>query len=201
MENSSDKVIIPTNYYIVTINIDNNNKKSQEICKNLGKEFLTTNVLEERPIITYIYQNSLLMLFSCIDDNLQHNMNGSHQNICSLFVCKFCNNSCKSVRCNIIEFQQRSDIFTYLMWKIHKNMHDYIRIITNNSISVEDTPLQELVNILFNEYNIDWDDIPAEEKYGKFLRLKRKNKKLMMIGMSELFDAQNKKKYMNYLFN
>ncbi len=203
MEENSNKFIESGCYYIVNIRVSSDKEKN-EAYKEWAKTLLTTKTEKERPIVVYTHANEISLLFSCVSDNDFHYLKGSHQDICSYYACYFCKLSQSyNIKCNIVEFRQRSDIFGYLMWKIHQNTKKCINNVCKKLVSskeLEDKPLEELKTIM-TSYDIDWDQITDEEKYGKFQRLRRKKKKLLILSLSEPFNAQDTKKYMSYLFS
>jgi hypothetical protein len=199
LEFQSDKFIPSEKYYIIKIHIF----AEYDIIKNLGKIFLARNP-QHTPLTSYVFQNELCLIFSRMQEDQSHYLNGSQQKIISEYI-SYVSTEVQSSNChaNIIEFESQTQVVFYLMWKVYTNFQLCAYEISNKNISMEDInsfTQTELIEKLEN-IGINWEeDISNERKYGIFLKLKKDKNSYVISTLSEYIDARNSKKYVNYIF-
>nr|QBK86651.1 MAG: hypothetical protein LCMAC102_04470 [Marseillevirus LCMAC102] len=201
LEEQCDRYISYEKYYVINIEIIQGDISSEEIQK-WSKTFLTSN--RNRPIAVYIYQLTISLIFSCLEENESHYLQGSHQNIISDYTSIVTNmiQTESNVKCNIVEFDTQTQIFTYFLWKVYCNSRNCINKISPNNIKltyIKSLTLSELINML-KDLGIDYSNLPSMERYGIFFKLKRKKNKIVVVSLSEEFDARDTRKYTNFIF-
>ena len=73
---------------------------------------------------------------------------------------------------------------------------------SRNGISAADIrnrTQQELLRKL-REVGVDWSSLSRSEKYGVFYKLKKRRGRVVIVSISEAFDARNTKKYSVFVF-
>jgi tRNA(His) 5'-end guanylyltransferase len=209
-EEMSDKKIPLSSYYLVIINIfqDNisSNSNLSEVQKDTyiqnGKELLKQTKKDQinLPIIAYIYSNQIYILYSCLE-NGSHNFNGSQQQICSYFTSIFTLKYKCFVSTKIVEFDSKIKISAYFKYRMFENTKETIRKLSKGTITeknIKNLTLDELIQILKNTYHINWSEIKDCEKYGIFY--KYENKKF--VSKSGIIDFNNNLgQYNEYFFD
>lgn len=203
IEKESDKFISPDKYYIIYLRFPNETKDlSLDITKKLGKIFLNHNP-NHQPLANYVFEDELYLIFSPLQDASIYYLGGSYQKLLSEHVSYFSNYlKCGNVKCAIIEFASQIQIITYFTLRIYVNSRRFILGLLNDKLSEDDISsrtLSELTEELKN-YNQDWENIPNENKFGIFLKLKNSGNKIVISTLSECFDARNNQRYINYIF-
>lgn len=198
LEYQSDKIISPEKYYIIKIYTP----ADFNTMKNMGKIFLARNTLHV-PLVTYVFQNEICLIFSCMNEDQTHYLNGSQQKIISEYSSYVSVElGCPDCIVNIIEFESQTQVVSYLIWKTYTNSQLCAYNISNKSITMEDINLYTQTEMIekLGDLGINWEDISSEEKYGIFLKLKKEKNTYMISTLSEYLDARNSKKYINYIF-
>ncbi len=201
LEEQSDHYISYEKYYVINIEIIQGNISPEKVQK-WSKIFLTKNL--NRPIVVYVYQLTISLIFSCLEENESHYLGGSHQNIISEYTSVVANMipNESNIKCNIVEFDTQTQIFTYFLWKVYCNSRNCINKILPNNISlnyIKSLTLEESITML-KDLGIDWSNLPNTERYGTFYKLKKKKNKIVVISLSEKFDARDSRKYTNFIF-
>lgn len=194
LQQQSDKYIPKDKYYVVSI----------EFTEDLELKDITQKLLiqDYQPSATYTFGRNISVVYSSVDENEEHYLNGSHHDIISAYCSELCKKSKSSVRCNIVEFETRMQVVSYFIWKIHNNSMLCLSSKSKKKISITDTKnktLSELTHIL-QELGIIWDDISKEERYGLFYKLKKRKNGSIVVALSEAPDAREIKKFSTFIF-
>ena len=202
LERESDKYIPYDMYYIVKIIGDT---VDSGVVEKWGKNFLTKNVIHQ-PLISYIFQTKISMeiflVYSCLEEGEKHYLQGSHSKIISQYVSLLSQELGVDIRVSIIEFETRTQVLMYFSYLVHQNSQTAMIIASRNGISAADIrnhTQQELLGKL-RDIEVDWSSLPGPEKYGMFYKLKKRQGKVVIASMSEVFDARNTKKYSVFIF-
>ena len=207
LEKESDKCIPFDKFYIIKMKIEFG-KYDFEDLKVWSKKLLTENS-DHQPNAVYIYNSGVCLVYSSLKEG-EHFLSGSHQFICSHYVSLFNNflfKVCKDdqkivVVCKIIHFNTQTQAISYISNEIYSNTQSILMKYSKGSITQRDIlhkTFEELVHIL-KKKGIVWEDISKEERFGICFNLKRKRDKLMVVSLSENFDARENKKHLNFIF-
>jgi hypothetical protein len=205
IESNSDYCIPYNKYYILNLVIKSSTKNSSKDNKSnlhiLAKKYLSRN-LDHQPLVVYIFKNNISLIFSCSEENKQHYKNGSHHKIISEYVSIMSRDLKTDVYGSIVELETRTSVATYLIWKVHSNSLKYIIDSSNGTISTIDTTNKTLSELKEDLQNIDiiLDDVPSQDKYGIFYKLKKKKTEVVIDFLSEFLDSRDIKKYINFIF-
>ena len=196
-EINSDKKIEKCFYYIIHLYIQNITKESKPLTEII--KFFLNERPNHVPIIGYLYNKDIYLLFSSVEENKEHYKNGSHQAICSEYTSLLSVEYGCMINCSIIEFENRIQIITYFQCKIHENTKQTIIKLSKNTITKKDIQsftLQELIKILKDKCKIEWDTISLSKKFGTFYKYEKDKLKLL----SESIDIRNIDKYQKFFF-
>lgn len=213
IEENSDSFIPYDHYYIIKVDIisEDHSKVFHNLVKEISLKSLSDNV-RHLPLLVYVFNNTVYILYSCLSEGQTHFLKGSHQSLCSEYCSYFFNNitngiGCTSVvdfkiKCNIIQLSTQTKVFVYFSWIVYQNSLNCMRSI-DKLISERDTnsfPMVELIERM-KKNGIDWEEIDNNERYGTFYKLERKKGgKLAIDSLSESLDAREEKRYINYMF-
>jgi len=198
IENNSSKFIPKDNYYIVKIRIDE--QKNNEM-KNLAELMLYSS---PQPICVYYTCSEVDLVFSCVEEDEVHQFEGSHHRIVSHYAKEFARESKKSniVDINIVELNSQTQVITYLGWVVFQTSQNAMQKLSDGKITdklVHFRTEKELQDILTQE-GVDWDKVSSFEKYGTFIRLRKKKDNVYITELSEQFDAREYKRYTSFIF-
>ncbi len=199
LKHKSNKFISSEKYYVIHIQLPNTPRES---VNKWGRECILD--ADNQPLFVYVCNNEIYLFFSCLSEG-DHFMKGGHQEICSMYSSKLTNKICQInklssseyVFCNLIEFETRNEVFTYILWKNAKSSFQILA-------SLLKIPIAEVYKKTFDEslsqIKTPWDDIPKSERYGTIYKLKKKKGKVILSSFSKLIDARKKEEYMAYFF-
>lgn len=198
IENQSDKYIQSTNYYILSISYS----EDTEIDIKSKAEELLKSVLNQ-PLCVYYFDKTLLLIFSCQEENESHYLNGSYTLIISYYSTTLSLDIGNNVICKIIEFETRNKLLSYICWKVRWNYTLLLETKSNYEISQKDIynyTLKEICDSL-KDIGFDVDKCNEEEKYGVLIKLNYDDKgNIIVESISENIDFLNFKKYYNFIF-
>lgn len=194
-EQSSDKIIPSDCYYIIKV-IFKNEMEFQDL-----KLFLKTESSRQYdltyPLSVCMIQNIFYIIFSSLE-NGNHWNKGSHHQICSDIVSRFCMEYKTNVKCSIIELDTRIKVLVYFQTKIYECARtkalDELSKTKKSKKNLYDLTLVEIVDQLEN-----WDEIESFDKFGIFYK-SLKQKKTKYSFMSEMINCDNIEKFRKYLF-
>ena len=198
IENQSDKYISPTNYYILSISYSedtdiNIRTKAEELLKSRMNQ----------PLCVYYFHKTLLLIFSCQEENESHYLNGSYTLIISYYSTTLSLNVNNNVICKIIEFETRNKLLSYICWKVRWNYTLLLESKSEYEINQKDIynyTLKEICDYL-KDLGFDINDCDEEEKYGVLIKLVYDDKGDIVIeSISEEIDYLKFKKYYNFIF-
>lgn len=191
LEISSDKFVESSSCYIIKVKLENNNKP-YELCK----EFLVKRI-EEMPSCGYVYDDTIYLLFSQAEKN--HMFDGSHHRLCSHFCSRACIFSSGHVVVSLIELATRQAVLAYFQSKTFENTVNSIQVLSKGKITQKEATsltMTECVNLFEERTKEKWGDIASSERHGIFI----KYTDCKFIKMSEIVDARNMDRYLNYIF-
>jgi hypothetical protein len=208
LEEGSDSYIPYDKYYVIRIAVLNreNFGEGDQALHVITQELLSANP-NHQPLVTYVHDNEVFLLFSCLSEGEKHYRNGSHQLLCS----EYCNYFYKALpyeptsvtTCRIIVISSQTKVFAYFSWIVYQRTLATIVSLSKKQIKEKDTssfPITELVEKLESKCNVKWSKVSSSDKFGTFYKLKKKKSKLYISSMSEAFDAREDRKYITYLF-
>ncbi len=202
-ESENIKKIPPNKYYIIYIYITttiSNSINSQDY-----KEFIESQLSSiDKPISVYYSINKILLIYSAIDEQESHQLNGDIELIISKYVFNFAKNMDKisNISAKIIQFSTQIEIFAYLSWIIDQTKQETMLRISSGMITSKELHFRtdnELINILKTQ-GVLWEPYDEFEKYGILMKLVRKKNNMIIIKMSEPFDSRENKKYLKFIF-
>lgn len=199
-EENSDRRIVSDMYYIIFIELSDEQKNTSDTSSVVKTWLATRN--EHRALAAYVYKNELYLLFSSVEGK-EHYLKGSHQALCSEYASiatlQF---GCK-VSVRIIEIESRTRILVYFQTKIFENTKKSVICLSKNSITkkeVSQLTLGEVVQILQERSSVIWDKISPTERFGIFYKYSIESGKEKFITMSEMINIQDMDKYTSYFF-
>jgi len=203
-EKNSDRKIAPDMYYIVCIELcKQTSTPSSSSSTNMVKNLLRTRK-DHFALVGYVYDKEIYLLFSSVGEG-NHYLEGSHQAICSEYA------SMASIefgcRCvvKIIELESRTMVLVYFQTKLFENAKRSAHLLSKNTISKKEIgqfTFGEIIQALQSRASIEWDKIPAAERFGVFYKYALgNNNKEKFIVLSELVNVQEKDKYISYFFD
>jgi len=198
IENQSDKYISSTNYYILSISYS---EDTDVDIRSKAEELLKSKM--NQPLCVYYFHKTLLLIFSCQEENETHYLNGSYTLIISYYSTTLSLDVNNNVICKIIEFETRNKLLAYVCWKVRWNYTLLLELKSNYEISQKDVnnyTLKEICEYL-KETGFDIDDCTEEEKYGVLIKLSYDdNGDIIVESISEEIDYLKFKKYYNFIF-
>jgi len=219
LEKESDRYILFNDYYILILNIGEifykksptksekrsplKSESSRPLnVHDLAKKLLSRNTFHQ-PLATYVFGNSIFLVYSCVDEEQTHYKDGSHHKIISEYVSMLSIELKRTISGSIVELDTRTSVSTYFAWKIHSNSLEFMVEVSKGQISLNDTKTKTMgeLTIILQDNDVDWNSASlAPEKYGVFYKLKKKKGKVVIVDLSELFDSRDMKKYTNFIF-
>lgn len=192
-EEQSDRYIPGDKYYVINITCD-----TKDSLRKISQTLLTH---ELQPLVSYLFGSSISLVYSSVGDGQAHNLSGSHHKIISVFCSEITLELGCSVRCSIVEFDSRTQVTSYFLWKVHNNSMLCLISKSKKKISVSDTKNKTFTELLetLNSNGVVWQNIPKEDRYGTFFKLRRK-KTVTVVTFSEASDAREMKKYSSFIF-
>lgn len=195
LEKQSDRTIKNEKYYIIFLRFAEGTEGLVNIAKDLLRD--KTN----QPFVIYLYDNEIMLLFSC-RENQEHFLHGSYQALISYYTLLGYKKSGTDLNVKIIEMDTRTQIYTYISWKIYTNSLSTIAKLSNilTTKDVNNKTQQELLDTLKTE-DIIWHDVPKHDKYGTLYKLQTKKNKLVILSLSDAFNVKDEQKYKEFIFN
>ncbi len=176
MEITSDACIPQENHYIILIRPTDLTKMGQ-LQKLASKELLQgkNQFNTTKPLITYYYDGKVTVAYSC-SNNKPHHLNGSYCKLLSTWCSTLAIIFQCTVNCNIVQFETRTRLLTYLMHQAYENLSNTFIILGRGLISSADVSSLTEVEIKDKLKNIgvDWKGIPLKDKYGVFYKVGNK---------------------------
>lgn len=216
-EIDSDRKINAETYYIVHLKISNGDgedksedismfETSLEIVKNYIRK---TYEGDENPLVAYVHENSVYLLFSSVESGTEHFRHGSHHRICSFFASSVSRSTDVDVDCSIVEFDSRTKILVYFQMKIYENTRRKAMELVNpkDSPGVSSSPdmseisIGEILETMSQPAQKKWAKLKQPDKHGSFYKYKKQDGKHKLVALSELIDLRQTGKYMDYFFN
>lgn len=184
LENMTDYTISSDSYFIV--NIEGTLMSPEDIIKD---ELYTPNSI-------YAHRSGLSLIYSCVEEDKQHPLNGSLTELVGYFTREYGN-----VKVRIVELDTRIKVLTYLSWKIQDVYHRKMMMICPR---ITETKARTLTNVelcrILNEESIQWDEIADDDKYGTLYSPWIDGQKLKFTKVSEFIDVRERKKYLSLIF-
>ena len=198
IEQESDRYIPPHKYYILILTISDT--KSLNL-REIAKKMLVKNI-SHQPLSAYVFENDIFLVYSCVDNEQNHYNGGSHHKIISEYVSGLTLQLKTKIEGKILEFDSKTSVITYFIWKIHSNSLKFMVDVSNDKISSGDTKTKTLgeLTLSLQDLGIDWDNLDPVDKYGVSYKLKKKKGKIIVCQLSEFFDSRDMKKYLNFIF-
>lgn len=192
LERNSDRLIPRSCYYAVLIMGD----VELKTLRLWGRTFLSKN-RANLPLFTYTTMGCLTLLFPQAEDS--HYLGGGHHSIISSYVTAVLSLSPSiNVRCSIVEFASKTQVFTYFTYKVWCSLKAFysqylsssqVRSLTNGEMTKE-----------LKKQGVDADAVHNSDKYGIFYRLIAEGDKIKVASMYEAIDARNGAKYLSFMF-
>jgi hypothetical protein len=202
LEEQSDRCIPSDHYYIICLCVEEPREGTEDLLERWSQDILTLNP-EHRPLVSYHFQNTVCTMYSCLEEDQTHYLEGRQSSLISEYVSLLSRFVKSRVRCHIIEFEYRTQVISYFLWKIHTNSKECLRSQSDGTISAQDIQNKtfgELTSKLQEETEVKWSDIPKSSRYGTFYKLKKKKGNVFISSLSEVFDARDVKKYTSFVF-
>src|SRR5690348_1229711 len=130
-EEQSDRYIPGDKYYVVNIICT-----TKDSLRKFSQTLLTHDL---QPLVSYLFGNSISLVYSSVGENQTHNLNGSHHKIISMFCSEITLNLKCPVKCSIVEFDTRTQVTSYFLWKVHNNSMTCLISKSKKKISAPDT--------------------------------------------------------------
>ena len=200
-ETQSNKFIQKKNYYAIWLNVINFKCDDFDYLCDISKNLLIKNS-NHQPLLTYAHNNSICLLYSCVNEESSHYKNGNQYKIISEYVSFLVKKTKRNVTCKIVEYETKTEILTYFTWKVYKNFLKKILLLSEGKIDKADLKNKtnfELKNKL-SDLNVNLDEVKTEKKFGIFFKLKKISDEVIIYEMSELFDTRDIQKYNSYFF-
>ena len=201
LENESNRFVRSEDYYVVRVQLENN----ADSIENFAEYMLCSS---PQPIAVYHCPDEVALIFSCMsEDNPSggHQFNGDHHRIISKYATLFAraNENVKNINVKIVEFETQTQIITYMGWVVFQTSQRAMKRLSGGKIT--DNLLyfrteRELRDKLCDEVNVVWNTVEPSERYGTFIRLRRKRNKIITSKLSEFFDARENKRYVDFIF-
>ncbi len=216
IERNSCRYILPNQYYIVNVTIPS--FSDTEKVKALLFD-------QHAPIAIYQSIDRVLLVFSCVEDDKEHELQGDTYLIVSKFTCFFANDTnmltCKvldmpsvsakpsrlDISTRIVCFTTKNEILTYLMWIMYQTTQNAMIHLSGGKLTTKDLQFNtdSENKQLLEKCGIKWDKCEDFVKYGMILKLKRKKTDketgVTVTKMCEPFDAREIKKFSHFLFD
>lgn len=198
LEKNSDRYISPDRYYICSFTVEGGEWSEVE---EAAKKYLSRNV-KHQPLATYAFGDTFLLVFSCLDDNQSHYLEGSHHGIISEYISDIARETGKSTIGKIIEFTTTTQVITYLIWKVQINSKQSIISCSDGMITENDlrSKTEKEVIAKLSKNGVDWDEIDSVKKYGSLYKLCRRGGKVVFSQLSEKLDGRETRKYSKFVF-
>lgn len=200
-EDSSDHKVSKQNYYIVRLELHDDTKDITEFAK---KDVVAKYAMNQSVICAYVYFNTAYILFSSVDDTVDHYLHGSHQALCSHYASNAALYHGCHVTCNIIELTSRTKVLVYLQTKVFENTKKSLRKLSNITISKKETfqlTQSELIDMLEKRAAVKWQDSAPNIRYGSFYKYEIDNKGVKKFSvLSDQLNAKTIEKCSMYLF-
>ena len=198
LENESNSFVLSEEYYVVRVQLENN----VDSMENFAEDMLCSS---PQPIAVYHCPDEVVLIFSCMSEGNSHQFNGDHHRIVSKYATLFAraNKNVKNINVKIAEFETQTQVITYMGWIVFQTSQRAMKRLSGGKIT--DNLLyfrteRELRDKLRDEANVVWNAVEPSERYGTFIRLRRKRDKFITLKFSELFDARENKRYINFIF-
>lgn len=199
-EEDSDHKVKPENYYIVRIELLDD---EGDLCEFAKKDIMAKHVMGFPVLCAYVYYGTAYILFSSTDSK-PHYLEGSHHALCSHYASNASIYTGYQTKCGVIEFNSRTKILIYFQMKVFDNMKASMRFLSNITIDKKESATltqKELVDTLEKRASVKWESALPSERFGTFYKyhvLANGTKKFSTL--SELFDVKNMDKYTSYIF-
>jgi len=200
-EQTSDHKIALDKYFIVRIESLDTTIDLTDFTK---KDILAKTLLHTSIICGYVYYNTAYILYSSVDVNNGHFLDGSHQHICSHYASNCAIKTQKQAKCSLIEFDTRTKILAYFQTKIFENMKESMVYHSHSLVTPYDIAklsFGELIEKFDAKTESGWSGLSSYECYGSFYKLQIKGSEKKFAVLSELIDMHHSDKYTAYLFS
>ena len=206
LENESNRFVRFEDYYVVRVQLENTGTCGTCTCdsiKNFAEDMLCSS---PQPIAVYHCSDEVALIFSCMSEGNSHQFNGDHHRIISKYATLFARapvSNVKNINVKIIEFETQTQVITYMGWIVFQTSQRAMKRLSGGKIT--DNLLyfrteRELRDKLRDEANVVWNAVEPSERYGTFIRLRRKHNKIITSKLSEFFDAREYKRYVDFIF-
>lgn len=195
-EKESDRIISGYNYFVACVKSEEHN--FLDSARKIYTSFYNDGI---EIICSYIYNNSMFLIFNNKEEPEEHYLSGSHHGLISYIVSKICLEISEKVDCNIVEFCTQIEVLTYFSTRILSNIKDSIYIHGKGLISKTDikNKTREELLLLFPAEE-SWDNLDPKKKYGQFLKIQKDCKDRVFKIMCEEIDSRYTKKYLKFMF-
>jgi hypothetical protein len=198
LEKTSTKYIPNDNYYIVKIIIDSQQNDLLNVIET------TLKLTDPQPLAIFYSSNNIAIIFSCVEDNHIHQLEGDNSLIVSKYVLYFSRILSNNIDicAKIIHFETQTQLCCYISYLIHQTSQELMIILSKGTITSKELQFrtEAELKIILEKQGINWQEYDVTKKYGIILKLKRKNKKIIIEKMSEKFDAREFSRYKNFIF-
>jgi len=177
----------------------------------LAQELLWT---EPQPCCVYVSTYGIILIFPCLLEGEEHNMNGKHNSLISKYAIKMYQivtentesqpyylDECINIK--IVECITQTQVVAYIAWIMLSTAQRTMQLLSNGKITDNLLSFKtntELTDILEKECNIEWNKISNNDKYGSLLRVNKENMKTPYEEMSGPIDAREMYKYNKFIF-
>lgn len=197
-ESTSDKKISPGSFYVIKIVIH-----SDEI-QNIAKVFAKEKVnIDGRPLVVYYYSDTIYLLFSSLENNLQHHFVGSHHSLCSFYSSLISKTYQCDVKCSIIELDTKTKVLAYFHVKVYESTKKSLFQLANGEIKdteIDNLTLGECIKIVERQTKKKWSLFSSILRHGIFYKYRLKDGKEKLATFSDFIDLENTNKFEAYLF-
>jgi hypothetical protein len=197
-ESTSEKKVPPRSCYVVRMVIH-----SDEV-QNIAKIFCKEKIdVDDRPLAVYYYSDTIYLLFSPLESNLQHHFSGSHHSLCSFYSSLISKKYQCDVKCSIIELDTKTKVLTYFHVKIYESTKKTLFQLANGGIKdieIDNLTLGECIKIVETKTKKKWSSFPSILRHGIFYKYRIKDGKEKLATFSDFLNLENTNKFEAYLF-
>jgi hypothetical protein len=138
-----------------------------------------------------------------VEDDKEHNANGSQQRICSEIASFITKQYNRLLTCSIIEFNSRVQILVYFQVHVYEKMINFTKDSLGDKIKrkeLSQLTIQETKDLFNRHCNKKWDEQEPMKRYGIFYKYKTDGDTEKFLTLSEFIDIRCMEKYNDYIF-
>ncbi len=195
LESVHNSVIPKDTYYVVKCSFDE--------CLNAGViDKLGKFLLSFEDNIAVYSSSRVFLLIRYLNEDDSNEL--SHSSVIS----KFCGLITKETgfipELIIVYFNSQTQLMLYVFFQIHSSSQIKMSNLCKSIVTTRDLHFktESELKCIMSKNNINWDDIPKNDKYGSIIKLKSSDKdNKNYFHMSEMPDAREINKYIKFVFS